>query len=53
MSTIGNAQIAALKSEAANVGDTKMVRICDRALDGSKRAIAQVRRVLVDAAAQQ
>lgn len=50
---ITNTQIAALKSEAANAGDSKMVAICDRALDGSRRAVAQVRRVIADAAAQQ
>lgn len=50
---ITSAQIAALKSEAANAGDSKMVAVCDRALDGSRRAIAEVRRVLADAAAQQ
>lgn len=50
---ITNAQIAALKSEAANAGDSKMVAVCDRALDGSRRALNIVRRVIADAAAQQ
>lgn len=38
--TITTAQIDALCTAAAMAGDTKMVAICRRAIDGSQRAIA-------------
>ena len=50
---ITNTQIVGLKSEAATAGDSKMASVCDRALDGSRRALTIVRRVIADAAAQQ
>jgi hypothetical protein len=40
------AQIFALRAEAAAAGDQKQVRICDRALDGRTRAIAQCAAVI-------
>jgi hypothetical protein len=45
--TIG--QIAKLRAEAAAAGDQKQVRICDRALDGRTRAIAQCAAVIAAA----
>ena len=45
--TIG--QIAKLRAEAAAAGDMKQVRICDRALDGRTRAIAQCAAVIAAA----
>ena len=50
---ITTAQIVALRSESAEHGDLAMVAVCDRALDGSRRALTIVRRVIADAAAQQ
>jgi hypothetical protein len=46
MTTITETEIQALRDEAASAGDTEMVRICDRALDGSQCAIAECRRVI-------
>jgi hypothetical protein len=37
---ITTAQLITLCTEAAMAGDTKMVAICRRAIDGSQRAIA-------------
>ena len=48
---ITTAQIRALATEAAAAGDTAMVRTCERALAGSARAMATVRRVIRAAAA--
>ncbi len=42
--------IAKLRDESARAGDVAMVVICDRALHGSARARAAVRRVLARAA---
>lgn len=44
------AQLHALRAEAAIAGDTVQVRICDRALQGSVRALRECRRVLTTAA---
>lgn len=38
--TITNAQLVTLCTEADMAGDTKMVAICRRAIDGSARALA-------------
>lgn len=37
--TVTDSQIQTLRSEAAVAGDFKQVSICDRALNGSARAI--------------
>jgi hypothetical protein len=42
-------QIATLRAEAAAAGDMKQVRICDRALDGRKSAIAKCAAVIAAA----
>lgn len=44
--TVTTAQIAALRTEAAAAGDTAMVRTCERALAGSARAMATIRRAI-------
>lgn len=46
MTTITNAQIAALRTEAAAAGDTAMVAVCTRALAGSARARAVCARAI-------
>jgi len=46
MTTITNAQIAALATEAAAAGDTATVRACERALAGSARARAVCARII-------
>jgi hypothetical protein len=51
MQTITNAQIRALRNEAAAAGDSAMVRTCDRAIAGSARAMTTVRRAIRAAAA--
>ena len=53
--TITDAQILALRVEAACAGDTDMVRICDIALVTARdvtRARAECQRVIEDALAQ-
>jgi hypothetical protein len=45
-------QVRALMAEAAQAGDDAQVAICRRALDGSKRALAECRRVAASAQAQ-
>jgi len=52
MQTITTSQIEALQVEAGAHGDEKMAATCSRALAGSKRALATVRRVLREAQAQ-
>jgi hypothetical protein len=47
-SEVTRAQIKALSSEAAEAGDLEMVKICEKALNGNSRALAQVRRALED-----
>lgn len=47
---VSDSQILALRQEAAKHGDLEMVRVCDRAYKGSRAAIEQVRRVIVNAA---
>lgn len=37
--TVTNRQISTLRNEAATAGDIDQVRMCDRALSGSQRAI--------------
>ena len=44
-------QIKALLAEAIAAGDTKQVRICERALDGRTPAIAQCTRIIQEAKA--
>lgn len=44
-------QIKALLAEAIAAGDKKQVRICERALDGRTRAIAECTRIIQAAAA--
>lgn len=44
-------QITALRFEAATAGDLAMVRICDRAIAGSSRALRECRRVIAAAIA--
>lgn len=44
-------QIKALLAEAIAAGDTKQVRICERALDGRTPAIAQCTRIIKEAKA--
>lgn len=46
VATLTNSRIITLRTEAANAGDSKMVAICDRALNGSSRAIVEVVRVI-------
>lgn len=46
-------QIEALRAEAGTAGDQKMVAVCTRALNGSKRALAIVARALRAAAAME
>ena len=50
--TITNAQIAALATEAATAGDTAMAATCTRALAGSARARAVCARAIRAAAAR-
>lgn len=45
-------QINALRNEAAAAGDLETVKICDRASNGSKRAYAQVARIIRNNEAQ-
>lgn len=47
------AQLTALRSEAAMAGDLAQIRLCDRALRGSVRALRECRRVLAAAAAME
>jgi len=49
MMTITTAQISALRTEAASHGDMKQVKVCDRALDGSKAAIRKCAAVIAAA----
>ena len=51
--TLTTAQLHALRSEAAMAGDLAQVRLCDRALRGSVRAVRECRRVLAAAAAME
>ena len=51
-SRITDADIRALRSEAAAAGDSKQVAVCDRALRGDKRARSECERVILDARAQ-
>lgn len=44
-------QIKALLAEAIAAGDAKQVRICERALDGRTRAIAECTRIILAAKA--
>ena len=44
-------QIKALLAEAIAAGDQKQVRICERALDGRIRAIAECTRIIQEAKA--
>lgn len=51
-------QVRALRTEAAEAGDLRMVAVCDRALDprddlGTEEARVEVARVIADAAAQE
>ena len=50
--TISRDQMTALRDEAAAHGDSATVRLCDRALDGSRRAQAQVQEIIREAAAR-
>jgi hypothetical protein len=47
---ITTAQIQALKTEAGQAGDSKMVETCKLALDGDEAAIAQCAEVIAYAA---
>ena len=49
---ITSTRIETLRTEAAQAGDTKMVAICDRALNGSARATAECRKVIWHTEAQ-
>lgn len=49
--TITNAQITALRNEAAEAGDLEQVTICNRALSGNDEARAECARVIADAEA--
>lgn len=51
--TITTEQIETLRSEAGQHGDMEQVAVCDKALAGSKKAIAECARVIADAEAQQ
>lgn len=46
-------QIRALRTEAATVGDDRLVATCDQALSGDEPALVRVASVLTDAAAQE
>lgn len=46
---ITTADIRSLRTEAAAAGDLAQVKACDRAIDGSKRAIAECKRVILGA----
>ena len=50
--TVTMADIRALRSEAASAGDTKQVKLCDRALRGKYAALEACCRVIRDARAQ-
>ena len=52
MSSITNAQILALSTEAATAGDLDMVAICTRALAGDEAARAACQEVIEEAASQ-
>ena len=44
-------QIETLRAEAGAAGDSEMVAICDRAIDGSRHAIREVAEAIADARA--
>ena len=44
-------QINKLMSKAFTAGDTKLVRICERALDGRTQALAECTRIISEAKA--
>lgn len=44
--------IRSLRADAGQAGDQEQVKICDRALNGSSRAIKACERAMRDAAAQ-
>ena len=46
--TITNTNIRTLRTEAAAAGDIDMVRICDKAICGDVKAIAECYRVMLD-----
>lgn len=52
-STVTDRQISALRAEAGAAGDLAQVRICDRALRGSRRARRECALVIAAAGAQQ
>jgi len=49
--TITEREIEALRDEAGAHGDLEQVKICERALAGSKRAWRECQRVIADARA--
>lgn len=49
--SVSKKQIKSLKEEAKAAGDTKMVKICDRALKGDKNAISDCEDVIDEAKA--
>jgi hypothetical protein len=49
MTPITDEQIEALRAEAGAAGDSTMVAICDRAIDGSETDRAECARVISDA----
>ena len=51
MTTITERDIEALRDEAGAHGDLEQVKICERALAGSKRAWRECERVIADARA--
>ena len=47
--TITTANITTLRDEAAIAGDYAQVKVCERALNGSQRALAECKRVILSA----